>query len=124
MPEIRGEVFPVRSGLVGNLRPAEIIAMSLKVAIESIMKEKTPEGLSRVRAIGGTTLGGGRWMLLENQAITAIERCRSEFFVTKEGRQVPVIIGITPEGTKFLKSEEDGMQADTLLALPDYSARF
>ncbi len=124
MPEIRGEVFPVRSGLVWNLRLAEIIAMSLKVAIESIMKELTPEGRSRVRAIGGTTLGGGRWMLLENQAITAIERGRSEFFVSKDGRQVPVVIGIAPDGAKFLKSEEDGLQADTLLALPDYNSRF
>ena len=98
--------------------------MSLKVAIESIMKEQTPEGSSRVRAIGGTTLGGGRWMLLEHQAITAIERGRSEFFVSKDGRQVPVVVGIAPDGAKFLKSEEDGMQADTLLALPDYNSRF
>ena len=98
--------------------------MSLKVEIESIMKELTPDGRPRVRAIGGTTLGGGRWMLLEHQAITAIERGRSEFFLVREGRQLPVAVGVTPEGSKFLKTAEDGDQADSLLALPDYNSRF
>jgi hypothetical protein len=63
-------------------------------------------------------------MLLEHQAITAIERGRSEFFVSRDGRQLPVAVGVTPEGTKFLKTAEDGAEADSLLALPDYNSRF
>jgi hypothetical protein len=97
--------------------------MSLKVAIESVMKEQTPEGHSRVRAIGGTTLGGGRWMLLEHQAITAIEKGRSEFFVARDGRQVPILIGVSASGVKYLKTDLDPDGTDALLSLPDYNSR-
>ena len=98
--------------------------MSLKVAIESVLKEKTAAGTARVRAVGGTTLGGGRWMLLENQAINAIERGRSEFFVHKENRQVQVVVAIHSDGVKYLKTVEDRDQPDGLLSLPDYNSKF
>ena len=99
-------------------------AMSLKVAIESVLKERTGGGKFRVRAVGGTTLGGGRWMLLENQAINAIERGRSEFFVHKDDRQVLVVVGVASDGAKYLKTVEDQDQPDALLALPDYNSKF
>ncbi len=98
--------------------------MSLRVAIESVLKEQTPAGKARVRAVGGTTLGGGRWMLLENQAINAIERGRSEFFVHKENRQVLVVVGTSVDGVKYLKTVEDHDQPDALLSLPDYNSKF
>ena len=96
--------------------------MSLKVEIESVLTERGTAGKVRVRAVGGTTLGGGRWMLLENQAINAIERSRSEFFVRVGNRQIPLVVGTSSDGVKYLKTIEDNDQPDVLLALPNYNS--
>jgi hypothetical protein len=97
--------------------------MSLKIAIESVLKHRDPVPFSHVRAVGGTTVGGGRWLLLEDQAIAAIERQRSEFFVLKDGREVEVVVGTSPTGVKYLKTAADGETPDTLLSLPDHYYR-
>lgn len=97
--------------------------MSLKIAIESILKHREAEPFARVRAIGGSTVGGGRWILLEDQAINAIELERSSFFVLKDGKEIEVVIGISPTGMKYLKTAADAEVPDTLLRLPDHYAR-
>ncbi len=97
--------------------------MSLKIAIESILKHREPVPFSHVRAVGGTTVGGGRWLLLEGQAITAIENQRSTFFVRKDGREVAVVVGTSPTGIKYLTTAVDGEIPEALLGLPDHYAR-
>ena len=97
--------------------------MSLKIAIESVLKHREPVPFSHVRAVGGSTVGGGRWLLLEDQAIAAIERQRSEFFVRKDGRDVEVVVATSPTGVKYLKTAADGEIPDTLLGLPDHYYR-
>lgn len=97
--------------------------MSLKIAIESVLKHRETEPFARVRAIGGSTVGGGRWILLEDQAINAIELDRSSFFVLKDGKEVDVVVGLSAKGMKYLKTTADGEVPDTLLGLPDHYAR-
>jgi hypothetical protein len=58
------------------------------------------------------------------QAITAIEKGRSEFFVARDGRQVPILIGLSASGVKYLKTDLDADGTDALLSLPDYNSRF
>ncbi|HTH46023.1 MAG TPA: DUF3892 domain-containing protein [Candidatus Limnocylindria bacterium] len=97
--------------------------MSLKIAIESILKHRENEPFERVRAIGGTTVGGGRWILLEDQAINAIELDRSSFFVLKNGQELEVVVGRSSTGIKYLKTTADAEVPLTLLGLPDHYAR-
>ena len=75
----------------------------------------------RLSFIGGVNLDGAHWRISEAEAITAIEEGRWDFFVEAAGRRQPVIIAVSKYGQKYLKGAGDGLQPESLLALPECS---
>jgi Protein of unknown function (DUF3892) len=60
-----------------------------------------------------------QWKITVNEAIVKIERRECAFFVQDSRRTVGVVVAVSPSGTKYLKTEADGDQPDTLLRLPE-----
>jgi hypothetical protein len=54
-----------------------------------------------------------------NDAIGKIERGERPFFVQAHRKTVGVIVAVSPSRKKYLKTEEDGDQPDTLLRLSE-----
>ena len=54
-----------------------------------------------------------------NDAIGKIESGESAFVVQAARRTVSVIVAVSRSGQKYLKTEMDGDQPDTLLRLPE-----
>jgi hypothetical protein len=58
------------------------------------------------------------WRHLQEQAIAFIENRSFSYFVQKAGRPIPLVVGQTASGEKFVKAQTDTDQPDTLLGLP------
>jgi hypothetical protein len=67
----------------------------------------------RIQALGGTG-----WYHSEAEAIANIERGIHSYYVSADGRVVPVVVA-THIGRKYLKTAADGYSPDNLLALPE-----
>jgi hypothetical protein len=66
--------------------------------------------------VGGNS--GGGWCISQGAAITLIESGEWEFFVEQGGRRAKVIVAVSWQGNKYLKTEADGEQPNNLLSLP------
>lgn len=73
---------------------------------------------SAFRNVGGINADGGRWKLSLEQAIADIKAGKYQFFTHVNGKSVWVIIA-TNEGREYLKTENDGLQPNNLLSLPE-----
>jgi hypothetical protein len=74
----------------------------------------------RIRGIGGVNPDGAHWRISEAEAIAAIEAASWSFYVVTAGhRELPVIVAVSKYGSKYLKCAGDGLQPDSLLALPE-----
>jgi hypothetical protein len=74
----------------------------------------------RVRTIGGIDpVDGKRWKLSQGEAIMAIETGRAHFHVNAAGKAVPIVVGTSARGNKYLKAAHDREQPNGLLNLPE-----
>jgi len=89
-------------------------------AIQVSCINKTPrfDPHLRIRNIGGVNPNGSRWILSEEEAIAGIESGKWQFYVSRGGNSVWVVIA-WHLGRKYLKTEPDGLQPDNLLSLPE-----
>jgi hypothetical protein len=86
--------------------------------VQCIEKTDRQDAHERIHAIGGLNGDGTRWEMSEYDAIIAIKEGRYSFFVEHPpGRAANVIIAHR-FGYEYLKTENDGVQPDNLLALP------
>jgi hypothetical protein len=65
-------------------------------------------------------VGGSGWVLPEDEVIAQIENGQESYFVSVDGARVDVIVA-THESNKYLKTENDGLQPNNLLSLPECS---
>jgi hypothetical protein len=93
--------------------------MAQSVEIKCINKTPRLDPHERIQSIGGPNGDGSRWKLLQPEAIDGIEAGKWDFFVSAGGRTVRVIIAKSAQGNKYLKTENDGVQPDNLLSLPE-----
>ncbi|HUX20969.1 MAG TPA: DUF3892 domain-containing protein [Spirochaetia bacterium] len=93
--------------------------MAHRYQVLCINKSDRPNAHERLVAIGGITGTGSRWLLSQEQAIEEIEHGRMSFFVPRFGKEVSVLVTVSPNGKKLLKTEADGEQPDNLLSLPE-----
>lgn len=77
----------------------------------------------RIREIGCADADGSTRRFKEDEAIALIESGKAEFYVDRpEGHTVEVIVALSREGHKYLKTEADGEKPNNLLSLPTCSS--
>jgi hypothetical protein len=69
--------------------------------------------IERCACAGGYV--SSQWKITLNDAIGKIESGEQAFFVQAHRRTVGVIVAVGPSGKKYLKTEADGDQPDTLI---------
>ena len=85
-----------------------------RLQVTCINKTDCKDAHQRLRSIGGHG-----WKFTESVAIGYIELGEHTFYVDAGPWMLRVIIGTSPSGTKYLKTESDDEQPDTLLNLPE-----
>lgn len=94
--------------------------MAQEVRVTCINKTDRQNPHERIHAVGGINPDGSRWRLPLEAAIAGIERGDWLFFVERPaGNKVYVVIALSPERNKYLKTQADAEQPNNLLALPE-----
>lgn len=93
--------------------------MASNIEIKYIQKTAHSDPYERVRSIGGIKTNGCTWRLSFDAAISSIETGKWSFWVTHNGKPIPVIIS-THNGHKYLKADGDSIEPTMLLALPEF----
>lgn len=93
--------------------------MASRHQVACIKKTNRMNPHERIHRIGGQNADGSRWSLSQQDAIAAIEAGKYEFFVSRGGHTVNVVVAVSASGNKYLKTIADGLQPDNLLSLPE-----
>lgn len=92
-----------------------------KVEVSCINKTDRNSQHERISHIGGT-YKDTYWKVPIAEAIHNIEMEFFEYYVNQIGHEVKIIIA-TNDGTKYLKTENDGRDGNNLLELPECSSK-
>jgi len=76
--------------------------------IYCINKDDRQNPQERITHIGGKNSPSERWKLSMDNAIQSIEDSTYNFYVTRGGQRVDVIISTSRSGRKYLKPRNDG----------------
>ena len=93
--------------------------MADQVQITCINKSDRYNPHERIRSVGGINPDKTRWNLSQEEAISGIEAGKWRFWVSVGGKSVWVIVAVSAQGNKYLKTEADGEQPNNLLSLPE-----
>ena len=93
--------------------------MPENLQINSINKSNRQSVHERIRFIGGTNPDGSRWKLLQPIAIEGMETGTWTFYVNVRDKPVKVLIAMSQNGNKYLITENDGIEPNNLLTLPE-----
>ncbi|MSU66124.1 MAG: DUF3892 domain-containing protein [Opitutus sp.] len=86
-------------------------------AVSFVQKAYSYDPHERIDSIGGVNSDKSRWKLSQEEAISAIESGRTEFYVAAHDRILKVVV-VKFAGQKYLKTETDEKSPDGLLTLP------
>lgn len=93
--------------------------MATSVQIKCINKSDRQNPHERINYIGGVNADGTRWKLSQPDAIKAVEAGKYSFYVSVGGHTVQVIVAVSANGHKYLKTQNDGEHPNNLLSLPE-----
>ncbi len=91
--------------------------MITRYEITCIVKDDRFSPYERIQSIGGRS-----WSMPLADAIRGIENKRFAFYVSMNGKEVGVIVSISPHGHKYLKTVADDFEPNNLLSLPNCSS--
>jgi hypothetical protein len=93
--------------------------MASRLRIACIIKTDRHDAHERIKAVGGGP-PGLRWKYTQEDAILWTEDGTFAYYVINEvGKEKDVIVVRSRHGHKYLKTEADGEQPDSLLNLPE-----
>ena len=93
--------------------------MASRLLVECIHRTDRQDAHERIKAIGGG-LPGCNWKHTLADAIAwADGRIFMYYVINQDGREEKVIVASNGQGHKYLKTEADGEQPDSLLNLPE-----
>ena len=93
--------------------------MSGRYQITCVNKSDRLNHDERIRHLGGINADGSRWKISHAAAIEGIEARQWCFFIAPAGRDFAVVVAISKYGRKYLKTAEDRLHPESLLALPE-----
>ena len=92
--------------------------MATHAQIQCINKTNRSDPHDRIHSVGGINADKTRWKMSQEAAIKRIEDGLYDFYVNQAGHEVKVIVA-TNNGKKYLKTQNDGIYPNNLLALPE-----
>ena len=92
--------------------------MATGTQVSCINKTNRMDPHDRIHSIGGRLADGRPWKMSQPDAIAAISAGRERFWVSAGGASVWVIVA-QHNGRSYLKTQNDGLQPDNLLSLPE-----
>jgi len=94
------------------------IFMTFSLIVKLINKCDHPLPHRRIKGIAGET-GDFKWHHTQEEAIAHIEANVFDYFVRKDTHNLRLIVGLAPDGQKYLKTVLDNGTPTHLLELPD-----
>lgn len=89
--------------------------------IDCIEKDDRYDPTEAIVAVGGRNDDGSRWRLSQSEAINGIKSGKWSFFVSRNGRQVNVVVARSRFGNDYIKTEADDYEPNNLLNLQSCS---
>ena len=87
--------------------------------IDCINKDDRYNPYERIRFVGGALSNGERWKISQEDAIGYIRTNTHSFYVSVGGKEVEVVVAISPYNRFYIKTEPDGAEPNNLLSLPE-----
>jgi len=92
--------------------------MAKRARIRCVNKTDRKNPHERISHVGGVNKDGTKWRQTEETTIGEIEDGSWEYY-THEDEETAKVIVAKHNGNKYLKTENDGLQPDNLLSLPE-----
>jgi hypothetical protein len=93
--------------------------MALLLKVIWVERSAGTDPFQRIKHIGGQN-GQFQWKHTHADAIYSTEKEHFHYYIKKNGRVLKVMVGMAPNGIKYLKTELDDDQPESLLALPEF----